>query len=62
VGTDGNGLEYSGDSLAIDYLGELLVDKPNEWVETLVFDLQALVDYRQRFRAWEDADDFALKI
>jgi predicted amidohydrolase len=62
VGTDGNGLEYSGDSLAIDYLGELLVDKPNEWVETLVFDPQALVDYRQRFRAWEDADDFALKI
>jgi omega-amidase len=62
VGTDGNGLEYSGDSLAIDYLGELLVDKPNEWVETLVFDPQALVDYRQRFRAWEDADNFALSI
>jgi omega-amidase len=62
VGTDGNGLEYSGDSLAIDYLGELLIDKPNEWVETLVLDTQALVDYRQHFRAWEDADDFAINI
>lgn len=62
VGTDGNGLEYSGDSLAIDYLGVLLVDKPNEWVETLVLDPQTLVDYRQRFRAWEDADNFAIEI
>ena len=62
VGIDGNGVEYSGDSLAIDYLGELLVDKSNEWVETLVLDPQALIDYRQRFRAWEDADNFAIKI
>lgn len=62
VGKDGNGLEYSGDSLAIDYLGELLVDKPNEWVETLVFDQQALMAYRQCFPAWEDADDFSINI
>jgi predicted amidohydrolase len=62
VGKDGNGLDYSGDSLAIDYLGKLLVDKPNEWVETVVFDQQALVEYRQRFRAWEDADNFSIKI
>ncbi len=60
VGKDGNGLDYSGDSLAIDFLGELLVDKPNEWVETLVFDQQALTAYRQRFRAWEDADEFVI--
>jgi predicted amidohydrolase len=60
VGKDGNGLDYSGDSLAIDFLGELLVDKPNEWVETLVFDQQALTAYRQRFRAWEDADKFVI--
>jgi predicted amidohydrolase len=60
VGKDGNGLDYSGDSLAIDFLGDLLVDKPNEWVETLVFDQQALTAYRQRFRAWEDADEFVI--
>jgi predicted amidohydrolase len=60
VGKDGNGLDYSGDSLAINFLGELLVDKPNEWVETLVFDQQMLTAYRQRFRAWEDADEFVI--
>ena len=62
VGKDGNGLDYSGDSLAIDFLGKLLVDKPNEWVETLVFDQQALTAYRQRFRAWEDADEFLINM
>jgi predicted amidohydrolase len=60
VGKDGNGLDYLGDSLAIDFLGELLVDKPNEWVKTLVFDQQTLTAYRQRFRAWEDADEFVI--
>jgi predicted amidohydrolase len=62
VGKDGNGLDYSGDSLAIDYLGKLLVDKPDEWIETIVFDQQALAEYRQRFRAWQDADDFVMNI
>lgn len=62
VGEDGNGLEYTGDSLAIDYVGQLLVDKPGEWVETLAFDQQVLIDYRQKFPAWKDADTFLMTV
>ncbi len=58
VGTDGKGLEYTGDSLVIDYLGQSLVDKAGEWMETLELNLAELCDYRERFPAWQDADDF----
>lgn len=60
VGTDGKGLEYTGDSLVVDHLGQLLVDKPGEWMETLALDSAELCNYRERFPAWQDADDFII--
>lgn len=62
VGTDGLGLTYSGDSLAIDCKGELLIDQPEAtaFVQTTSLDLQALRQFREQFPAWMDADEFSL--
>lgn len=63
VGVDGKGIEYSGDSAVIDPKGIMLaVGKPGEegWV---IADLNRdeLLDYRDKFRALNDADEFELK-
>lgn len=60
IGTDGRGLNYSGDSMAINHLGEPLIDQPGEWVATSALSLQELNRYRAEFPAWQDADDFTL--
>lgn len=62
VGVDGNQLHYAGDSAAIDFVGEALVDLgPREQVVTVSLDAEALAAHRQRFPAWMDADDFELR-
>jgi len=57
VGTDGNGLTYSGDSTVVDPTGRMRFQRAHEpclHTETLVFaPLQA---YREAFPAWMDAD------
>lgn len=62
VGTDGLGLAYSGDSLAVDFKGELLIDQAEgmAFVETTQLDLNALKQFRVQFPAWMDADEFSL--
>lgn len=61
VGVDGNGLHYAGDSVALDYLGEALAELgAQEQVVTVMLDPAALIDHRQRFPAWMDADAFSL--
>ncbi len=62
IGVDGMNLPYSGDSLAVDFKGELLVDEPvNEpFVKTVSLDLTALQTFKQQFPAWMDADEFQL--
>lgn len=62
IGTDGLGLAYSGDSLTVDFKGELLVDRPENsaFVETVSLDLTALQQFREQFPAWMDADEFNL--
>ncbi len=62
IGVDGTNLPYSGDSLAVDFKGELLVDEPgNEpFVKTVSLDLTALQTFKQQFPAWMDADEFQL--
>lgn len=64
VGSDGSGLQYSGDSLLLDFCGERLVDGPEgeAFVETRTLDAEALSAFRTRFPAWMDADEFALKL
>lgn len=62
VGTDGNGLQYSGDSLAIDAQGELLLDPLNQCgLHICQFDRRLQDDYRQRFPAHQDADHFSIE-
>lgn len=61
VGTDGNGLTYSGDSGVIDPLGEALVELGAvEQAATLTLDPAPLLAHRQRFPAWMDADRFSI--
>jgi predicted amidohydrolase len=61
VGTDGNGLHYSGDSAVIDFLGHAVSEATDEEVVTTTT-LQAaeLAAHRQRFPAMFDGDAFRL--
>ena len=62
VGTDGYGLQYSGDSCVVDFKGDLLLDAG---VQKGRFDLTLsypeLLDFRQKFPFLEDADQWELK-
>ncbi|MEM0996784.1 MAG: amidohydrolase [Bacteroidota bacterium] len=62
VGTDGNGIEYSGDSAILDYQGREL-DHGFRAPRLLTASLAhgPLHEYRQRFPAWLDADQYELK-
>ena len=61
VGVDGNDLHYAGDSVALDFLGQPLVELgAQEQVVTVTLDPAALAAHRERFPAWMDADDFSL--
>lgn len=61
VGSDGNGLEYAGDSVALDFLGRPMVELGAlEQVVTVTLSKAALLEHRERFPAHLDADSFAL--
>ena len=61
VGNDGNEIYYSGDSMIVDPLGEVLKTKAHE--ETMIthtLDKKQLNEIRQKFPFWRDADDFQI--
>ena len=61
VGTDGNGLHYSGDSAVIDFLGHPLSEATDEEVvSTMLLQAAPLVEHRARFPALRDGDAFEL--
>ena len=62
IGIDGKGLEYSGDSMAIDCMGNYLIDDEinQPWIKTTTLQSQPLTEYRSKFPAWQDADDFEI--
>lgn len=64
VGVDGKGWHYSGDSMIVDYRGLPVLDaaKDEEFVATYTLDHQLLEQYRADFPAWQDADDFDLRL
>ncbi len=64
TGTDGNEIDYTGDSMAVDMKGQImhLAAENREEVFTVVFDLNKLLDFRQKFPAWADADDFEIRL
>ena len=59
VGTDGNSIHYSGDSMIIDPLGNILYHAPaGEAVHTHTLHKQTLQEAREKFPFWKDADSF----
>ena len=62
VGKDGNGASYTGDSVALDFLGEVLGgERGGDFVETVVLDRESLATYRRDFPVHLDADEFELR-
>ena len=62
VGTDGNGLHYSGDSAVIDFLGHPISEcTDEEVVVTTTLQAAELLAHRERFPAMLDGDSFELK-
>jgi predicted amidohydrolase len=63
VGTDGNGLSYSGYSSVIDPSGKILFQKSyEECVYTANLPYFPVQEYREEFPAWKDADNEMIKI
>jgi len=61
VGCDGNGINYAGDSAALDIQGRALVECDTvPQVATVSLDPDVLQAYRKRFPAWLDGDTFQL--
>jgi omega-amidase len=63
IGTDGNGLTYSGESVIINPKGNIMqiASLTNEESVTVDLDLNELSAFRKKFPVWLDADDFDLK-
>ena len=61
VGADGNGLNYSGDSAVIDFLGQPISEcTDEEVVVTTTLQADELAAHRARFPAMLDGDAFSL--
>jgi predicted amidohydrolase len=62
VGTDGNGIYHSGDSMVVDPLGETCYHKAHdEDIFTITLDKEKLLDVRNRMRFLDDADSFIIQ-
>jgi len=62
VGTDANGHEYSGDSMLVDFRGDLLIDREAgvAFCESHTLSAEMLTDFKEKFPAWMDADRFTI--
>lgn len=61
VGTDGNNLNYNGDSLVADSLGKVLYQKEiEEDIFTITLDKEHLNEIREKLPFWREADPFIL--
>ena len=61
VGTDGNGVHYSGDSLVVAPTGDVVLDCGNDrGLFTATLEAELLTRYRERFPCHLDADDFSI--
>lgn len=62
VGDDGNGIGHSGPTMAVDPLGKVLVEQyDEEAILSTQLDLKLVQEYRTKFPASMDADDFDIK-
>ncbi|MEO6915028.1 MAG: nitrilase family protein [Chitinophagaceae bacterium] len=61
VGKDGNDLNYSGDSMVVDPLGEVIYKKADEEdVFTFTIDKTHIDSIRRQFPFWKDSDHFMI--
>lgn len=59
VGTDGTGIPSNGGSCVINPIGgQMLLMDERPGIGYAVLDLDKLEDFREKFPAWKDADDF----
>ena len=62
VGHDGNNISYSGESMVIDPMGEVLHTKKNEEdIFTVTLDKLHLQQVREKFPFWKDSDSFTIE-
>jgi omega-amidase len=63
IGTDGEGIKYSGDSVVINPKGEIIAsaEENKEVTFTTELSMSELSEFRSKFPAWKDADDFSIK-
>ncbi|MGI8951237.1 MAG: amidohydrolase [Chitinophagaceae bacterium] len=61
VGNDGNNIYYSGESMVINAMGEILYCKANEEdIFTISLQKKHLIEVRNKFPFWKDADNFTI--
>jgi len=61
TGDDGNNIHYSGNSMVIDGMGEVLYEKTNdEDIHTITLSKEKLQDIRTKLPFLKDADDFSI--
>jgi predicted amidohydrolase len=61
VGNDGNNIYYSGDSMIVDPIGEILYHvKDEEDIFTISLEKTHLENVREKFPFWKDADQFRI--
>ena len=62
TGTDGNGINYSGDSVVVDYKGQFMTDlTETPGIINCTLSLEELRKFRKNFPAYLDADSFEIK-
>jgi len=64
VGDDGKGVAHSGGTVVYDYLGEAITSAEDNQEEVIYanIDLERLNQFKEKFPAYLDADDFLLNI
>ncbi|MDA0314275.1 MAG: amidohydrolase [Bacteroidetes bacterium] len=61
VGVDGNQVAYNGHSAVYDFKGEKLAGLgEKEQIQVIPLDRRVLEEYRSKFPAWKDVDNFKL--
>lgn len=61
VGSDGNNIYHSGNSLVIDPIGQVLYHMADqEDVSTITLQKEKLEEVREKFPFWKDADSFTI--
>lgn len=63
IGTDGNNIDYSGDSVLVNFKGEIIstIQEHAESVETVTLSYEALKNFREGFPVLQDADKFIIE-